>query len=128
MRFTFSLICLASLLVPLVALVLSHDAIVGERERNTLGLLLSLPVGRFEVVGAKLEGMELTGDDCEVRIEDVCTVTLPCADGCVEGRRVGEDYRVGLTCIDVSCDDGEDIAIQGIRGGPAEFTFDCPYP
>ena len=51
-----SLVTLASLLVPLVALVLSHDAIVGERERNTLGLLLSLPVGRFEVVLAKLVG------------------------------------------------------------------------
>lgn len=54
-----SLVTLASLLVPLVALVLSHDAIVGERERNTLGLLLSLPVGRFEVVFAKLLGRGL---------------------------------------------------------------------
>jgi len=54
-----SLVTLASLLVPLVALVLSHDAIVGERERNTLGLLLSLPVGRFEVVAAKLLGRGL---------------------------------------------------------------------
>ena len=54
-----SLVTLASLLVPLVALVLSHDAIVGERERNTLGLLLSLPVGRFEVVAAKLIGRSL---------------------------------------------------------------------
>jgi Cu-processing system permease protein len=35
---------------------LSHDAIVGERDRNTLGLLLSLPVGRFEVVVAKFTG------------------------------------------------------------------------
>lgn len=51
-----SLVTLATLLVPLVALVLAHDAIVGERERNTLGLLLSLPVGRFEVVFAKLLG------------------------------------------------------------------------
>jgi Cu-processing system permease protein len=51
-----SLVTLASLLVPLVALVLSHDAIVGERERNTLGLLLSLPVGRSEVVLAKFLG------------------------------------------------------------------------
>jgi len=51
-----SLVTLASLLIPLVALVLAHDAIVGERERNTLGLLLSLPVGRFEVVIAKLVG------------------------------------------------------------------------
>jgi Cu-processing system permease protein len=54
-----SLVTLASLLVPLVALILSHDAIVGERERNTLGLLLSLPVGRFEVVVAKLLGRSL---------------------------------------------------------------------
>ena len=54
-----SLVTLASLLVPLVALILSHDAIVGERERNTLGLLLSLPVGRFEVIAAKLIGRSL---------------------------------------------------------------------
>jgi len=51
-----SLVTLASLLVPLVALVLGHDAVVGERERNTLGLLLSLPVGRLEVVVAKFLG------------------------------------------------------------------------
>lgn len=51
-----SLVTLASLLVPLVALVLGHDAIVGERERNTLGLLLSLPVSKAEVVVAKYLG------------------------------------------------------------------------
>lgn len=51
-----SLITLTSLVVPLVALVLSHDAIVGERERNTLGLLLSLPVSRIEVLLAKFLG------------------------------------------------------------------------
>jgi len=54
-----SLVTLASLFVPLVALVLSHDALVGERERNTLGLLLSLPVGRLEVVVAKFTGRAL---------------------------------------------------------------------
>jgi Cu-processing system permease protein len=54
-----SLVTLASLLVPLVASVLSHDAIVGERERNTLGLLLSLPVTRTEVVIAKFLGRGL---------------------------------------------------------------------
>ncbi|MAE95733.1 MAG: hypothetical protein CL910_13840 [Deltaproteobacteria bacterium] len=51
-----SLVTLTALLVPLVALVLSHDAIVGERDRNTLGLLLSLPVSRLEVVAAKYLG------------------------------------------------------------------------
>jgi len=54
-----SLVTLASLLVPLVALVLAHDAIVGERERNTLGLLLSLPVSRIGVVLAKFAGRAL---------------------------------------------------------------------
>ena len=51
-----SLVTLSSLFVPLVALVLSHDAIAGERSRNTLGLLLSLPVGRTEVVVSKFLG------------------------------------------------------------------------
>lgn len=51
-----SLVTLVSLLVPLVGGVLGHDAIVGERERNTLGLLLSLPVARGEVVLAKFVG------------------------------------------------------------------------
>jgi len=54
-----SLVTLASLFVPLVAMVLGHDAIVGERERNTLGLLLSLPVSRVEVVLAKVLGRAL---------------------------------------------------------------------
>jgi Cu-processing system permease protein len=54
-----SLVTLTALLVPLVAMVLSHDAIVGERERNTLGLLLSLPVSRLEVVLAKFIGRAL---------------------------------------------------------------------
>lgn len=54
-----SLVTLSSLLVPLVALVLGHDAICGERERNTLGLLLSLPTNAGEVVVAKLLGRVL---------------------------------------------------------------------
>jgi Cu-processing system permease protein len=54
-----SLVTLASLFVPLVALALGYDAIVGERERNTLGLLLSLPVSRAEVVLAKFLGRGL---------------------------------------------------------------------
>lgn len=54
-----SLVTLAAFVVPLVALVLGHDAIVGERERHTLGLLLSLPVGRGEVLLAKFLGRAL---------------------------------------------------------------------
>ncbi|MBX3125448.1 MAG: ABC transporter permease subunit [Polyangiaceae bacterium] len=51
-----SLVTLVGLVVPLIALVLGHDAIVGERERNTLGLLLSLPISKLELVMAKFVG------------------------------------------------------------------------
>lgn len=54
-----SLVTLTALLVPLVAMVLGHDAIVGERDRNSLGLLLSLPVSRLEVVAAKYVGRSI---------------------------------------------------------------------
>lgn len=58
-----SLVTLASLFVPLVALILGHDAIVGEKERNTLGLMLSLPLGKGEMVMGKFLGrfLALTG-------------------------------------------------------------------
>lgn len=54
-----SLVTLVVFLVPLVALVLGHDAIVGERERHTLGLLLSMPAHRAEVLLAKFIGRAL---------------------------------------------------------------------
>ncbi|MCP4804300.1 MAG: ABC transporter permease subunit [Proteobacteria bacterium] len=54
-----SLVTLNAFLVPLVALILGHDAIVGERERHTLGLLMSLPVARWEVLVAKFIGRVL---------------------------------------------------------------------
>ncbi len=54
-----SLVTLCGFLVPLVALVLGHDAVVGERERHTLGLLLSLPIRRSEVLVAKFIGRAL---------------------------------------------------------------------
>jgi len=54
-----SLVTLVVFLVPLVALILGHDAIVGERERHTLGLLLSMPVHRTEMLVAKFIGRAL---------------------------------------------------------------------
>lgn len=51
-----SLSSLTIFLVPLIALLLSYDAIAGELERGTLGLLLSYPVARWEVVGGKFLG------------------------------------------------------------------------
>ena len=49
-----SLTSLAVYLVPLVALLMSFDAIAGEVERGTLPLLLTYPVSRIEVLLGKL--------------------------------------------------------------------------
>ncbi len=51
-----SLSSLTILLIPLIALMLSFDAIVGEHERGTLALLLSYPVSRWQVVVGKIAG------------------------------------------------------------------------
>ncbi len=49
-----SLTSLAVYLVPLVALLMSFDAVAGEVERGTLPLLLTYPVGRAEILLGKL--------------------------------------------------------------------------
>ena len=51
-----SLSSLSIFLVPLIALLLSYDAIVGEAERGTLSLLLVYPVRRWQVVIGKFAG------------------------------------------------------------------------
>ena len=42
--------------MPLIALLLSYDAIVGEVERGTMMLLLTYPVARWQVVLGKFLG------------------------------------------------------------------------
>ena len=54
-----SVISLASLsvyLIPLIALMLSFDALVGEFERGTMMLLLTYPVTRWQVIIGKFTG------------------------------------------------------------------------
>src|SRR5665647_806051 len=45
-----SLVSLVIYLIPLIALILGYDVIVGERERGSLDLLLSMPITRLEPV------------------------------------------------------------------------------
>ena len=52
-----SLVSLVIYLVPLIALLLGYDAIVGERERGSLALLMSLPVTRVELLLGKYLGL-----------------------------------------------------------------------
>lgn len=52
-----SLTSLVIYLLPLIALMLGFDAIVGERERGSLDLLLTLPITRSEVLLGKYLGL-----------------------------------------------------------------------
>ena len=52
-----SLVSLVIYLIPLIALVLGFDAIVGERERGSLDLLLSMPITRLELLLGKYLGL-----------------------------------------------------------------------
>jgi Cu-processing system permease protein len=51
-----SLSSLTIFLLPLIALLISHDAIVGEMERGTMLLLLSYPIARSQVLLGKFVG------------------------------------------------------------------------
>lgn len=51
-----SLSSLTIFLVPLIALLISYDAIAGEIERGTMGLLLAYPVARWHVIAGKFAG------------------------------------------------------------------------
>jgi len=52
-----SLVSLVIYLIPLIALLLGFDAIVGERERGSLDLLLALPITRLELLLGKYVGL-----------------------------------------------------------------------
>jgi Cu-processing system permease protein len=52
-----SLVSLVIYLVPLIAMILGYDAIVGEKERGSLDLLLSMPITRFEILLGKFLGL-----------------------------------------------------------------------
>ena len=51
-----SLVTLAAFVIPLIALLVAYDAIVGERDAGTLTLLLSYPLSRLELVAGKFLG------------------------------------------------------------------------
>ena len=51
-----SLSSLTIFLIPLIALMLSYDAVIGEVERGTLLLLLSYPLARWHAIGGKFLG------------------------------------------------------------------------
>jgi Cu-processing system permease protein len=51
-----SLASLAIFVIPLIALLLAYDTVVGEEEQGTLLLLLSYPLSRIQLLGGKFVG------------------------------------------------------------------------
>ena len=55
-----SLVSLVIYLIPLIALLLGFDAIVGERERGSLDLLCAMPITKLEILLGKYLGLAAT--------------------------------------------------------------------
>ena len=51
-----SLSSLSIFLIPLIAMLISYDALIGEIERGTMALLLSYPVSRVQILAGKFIG------------------------------------------------------------------------
>ena len=51
-----SLSSLSIFLVPLIAMLMAYDAIIGEIERGTMALLLSYPISRWQILVGKFMG------------------------------------------------------------------------
>lgn len=82
--FTVTVVSLSSLsifLIPLIAMLLSYDAIVGEIERGTMSLLLSYPVHRWQVLVGKFLGHALILSLSTVVGYGLAGVTLQVAHG-----------------------------------------------
>ena len=84
LRHSASFVSLSSLsifLIPLIAMLLSYDAIVGEIERGTMSLLLSYPVHRWQVLVGKFLGHALILSLSTVVGYGLAGVTLQVAHG-----------------------------------------------
>ncbi|MDK4585790.1 ABC transporter permease [Kingella kingae] len=51
-----SLSSLSIFLIPLIAMLMAYDALIGEIERGTMALLLSYPISRWQILVGKLLG------------------------------------------------------------------------
>ncbi len=54
---TLGMLSISIFLVPILGLMLSYGALVGERERGSIQLLLSMPVTRLETIAGKFMGL-----------------------------------------------------------------------
>ncbi|MEE3624417.1 ABC transporter permease subunit [Nitrospirillum sp. BR 11752] len=121
-----SLSSLTIFLVPLIALLLSFDAIVGEVDRGTMSLLLSYPVSRGQVVLGKFLGhLALLGFATLVGYGAAgAALALTCADTGPEGWRafaglIGSSILLGAVFIALGYLVSAVVRDRGAAGGIA---------
>ena len=56
-----SLSSLSIFLIPLIAMLMAYDALIGEIERGTMALLLSYPLSRWHILVGKFLGQHTVG-------------------------------------------------------------------
>jgi Cu-processing system permease protein len=104
---TVSVANLASLsvyLLPLLALMLSFDAVAGGLERGTLGLLLAYPVARWQVLLGKLAGHALVLAIAVGLGYGAAGVVLAVGEGSTQGwqgytRMMGTSWLLGVVFL-----------------------------
>jgi Cu-processing system permease protein len=103
-----SLSSLSIFLLPLIALLISHDAIVGEVERGTMLLLLSYPVARWQVLLGKFFGHLAVLTFATVFGYGAAALVLATAGGAIEpdslvafGMMIGSSVLLGAVFIAV---------------------------
>lgn len=101
-----SLSSLSIFLLPLIALLISHDAIVGEVERGTMLLLLSYPVARWQVLLGKFFGHLAVLTFATVFGYGAAALVLATAGGAIEpdslvafGMMIGSSVLLGAVFI-----------------------------
>lgn len=93
-----SVATLSVYLVPLIALLVSYDAIAGEVERGTLALVLATPLGRAELFAGKfIAGTIIVGSAVMISFLVAAGVTF--AFGEVSGAGLLAWVRLGLTSL-----------------------------
>ena len=126
-RLAVTIVSLSSLtifLVPLIALLLAYDAVVGEFDRGTLLLLLSYPVARWQVVIGKFLGHLAILAFATAVGYGAAAGALLVTDGHVEGlatfaRMIGSSVLLGAVFVAIGYLISAIVRDRGLAGGIA---------
>lgn len=121
-----SLSSLTIFLVPLIALLLAYDAIVGEVDRGTMALLLTYPVSRWKVVIGKFGGHVAILAVATILGYGVAGVALELnyGNGDMEGWQafssmIGSSVLLGATFVSMGYLISASVRDRGMAGGMA---------